>query len=68
VALIKEAEARATLAEREAWEWVSEMEVESAASLASAHREADGFTGTVALLEGKLTDACQAPDTSKVNF
>jgi hypothetical protein len=39
---------------------VSKAKAESAASLASAYGEADGFTRRVALLEGELTDACQA--------
>jgi hypothetical protein len=55
-AFIKEAEARATLAERGARERVLRVEVESAAVLVSACREAEGFTWRIALLEGELED------------
>jgi hypothetical protein len=40
---VKDAEDRATLAEREAQERVSGMEVESAAVLASVHEETEGL-------------------------
>jgi hypothetical protein len=43
VPFIREAEARATLAMREAQERVSQMEAESAATLASTCGEAEGF-------------------------
>jgi hypothetical protein len=66
--LIQEVEAGASLGEREAWERVSILEVESAAALASAHREAEGFARSVALLEGELTDACQARDMTEASF
>jgi hypothetical protein len=57
---IEEAEALVTLAEKEAQERVSRMEVESAPALASAHGEAEGFTQRIALPEGEVADACQA--------
>jgi hypothetical protein len=66
--LIQEAEARPTLAEREAQERVSKVEVESATMLASARGEVKGFTRRVALLEGELADVLQARDTTKANF
>jgi hypothetical protein len=44
------------------------VEVESATSVVSACGDADGFARRVTLFEGKLTDARQAQDTSKVNF
>jgi chromosome segregation ATPase len=44
---------------------VSKVEVESTASLASARREAEGFTQRVAILVGELVDACQARDTTQ---
>jgi hypothetical protein len=68
MALIKEAEARGTLAKREARERVLKAEVESTALLASAHGEADGFARKVTLLEGELTDACQTLDTVEANI
>jgi hypothetical protein len=57
---VEEVEARATLAEREAWERVSKVEVEGAASLAFARGEAEWFARWVALLKGELADARQA--------
>jgi CYTH domain-containing protein len=51
-ASIKQAEARAALARREAQEKVSKAEVEYVALQASAHGESDGFARKVALLEG----------------
>jgi hypothetical protein len=43
MAFVREAEDQAALAEREAQERVSRMEVESVVVLASAHGEVEGF-------------------------
>jgi hypothetical protein len=67
VAFLREAEARATLAMREAQERVSQMEAESAATLASTYGEAEGFVRRIALLEGELSEECQAHDTIEEN-
>jgi hypothetical protein len=53
-ALVRDVEDPTTLAEREAQEMVSRVEVGSAAVLASAHGEGEGFAQRIALLEGKL--------------
>jgi hypothetical protein len=66
--LIKEVEARATLAEREAQERVLKMKVKSTTSLAFVHGEADELTRKVAVMEGELEDAHQSQDTTEVNF
>jgi chromosome segregation ATPase len=66
--LIREVEARATLAQRGAWERVSKGEVKRAASLASTRGEADGLARKVALLEDGLADAHEARDTIEANF
>jgi hypothetical protein len=58
--LVREVEDQATLAEREAQERVSTMEVESAAVLASARGEVEGFAQRISLLEGELAEVCQA--------
>jgi hypothetical protein len=55
VAFIMEVEARAALAEREAWERVLRMEAKSVVALASAHGEVEGFDWRIALSEGELT-------------
>jgi hypothetical protein len=57
VALIKEVHDWATLAEREACERVSRMEVENATALASTRGEAEVLPRRVALLEGELAEA-----------
>jgi hypothetical protein len=49
--LIREAESRAALAERETRERVSRMETESATALASTRRETEGFAQRIALLK-----------------
>jgi hypothetical protein len=67
-ASINEAEAWATLTEREAQEKVLKTEAESAASLAYVNTKAIEFARMVALLEGELDDACRARDTTEVNF
>jgi hypothetical protein len=51
---VKDAENRAALAEREALERVSRVEAESAAALASAHEDAEGFVWKMTLLEDEL--------------
>jgi hypothetical protein len=43
------------------------MEAKSAAVLASAHGEAEGFTRRIALLEGELVEAHQVHGTTEVN-
>jgi hypothetical protein len=65
--LVKEAEDWAALTEREARERVLRMELDSAVALASARREAEVFAWRIALLEGELTEACQARDTVEAN-
>jgi hypothetical protein len=51
---IKDAEDRAALAEREALERVSRVEVENFAALASIREDAEGFAWKIALLEDEL--------------
>jgi hypothetical protein len=58
VALVKDAEDRATLAKGETWERVPTMEVESATTLAYAHEEAEGLARRIAPLKGELAKAC----------
>jgi hypothetical protein len=65
--LVKEVEDHAALAEMVAQERVSRLEVESATTLASAHREAEVFAQRIALLEGELVEGCQAQDAVEVN-
>jgi hypothetical protein len=64
---IKEVEDWAAIAEREAWERVSRIEVESAAMLATTHGEAEGLAQRIALLEGELVEARQAQDIAEAN-
>jgi BMFP domain-containing protein YqiC len=59
-ALVRDAEDWVALAEREAWERVSRVEVESAVVLASARGEVEDFAQRIALLESELAEACQA--------
>jgi hypothetical protein len=66
--LIKDVEARAILAEREAHERLLKAEAESTTVLASAHGETDGFARNAALLEGELEEAHQAQDKAEANF
>jgi hypothetical protein len=47
---------------------VLKVEAESAAALASAHGEAEGFTRRVALLKGDVVNAHQARDMTEENF
>jgi hypothetical protein len=65
---IPEVETRSTLAEREARESVLNVEAESTTALAFAREEAEGYARRVSFLEGELTDACQARDTTEVSF
>jgi hypothetical protein len=51
---VKDVEERATLAERKALKRVSRVEVEDAATLASANEDAKHFVQKIALLEGEL--------------
>jgi prophage DNA circulation protein len=67
-ASIKEAEAWATLAKREARERVFKMEAKSAASLAFFRTEVNELTRRVAFLEGELKDERKAWDTIEANF
>jgi hypothetical protein len=53
-------EDRAALAEREPQEWVSRVEAESAAALASARGEEEDLAQRIALLVGELVEAHQA--------
>jgi hypothetical protein len=57
VALVRNAEYWADLVEREAWERVSRFEAKSITTLASTHREAEGFARRIALLKGELAEA-----------
>jgi hypothetical protein len=66
-ALVRDAKDRAILAKRKAWERVSRVEAESAATLASAHGEAEGFAQRIALLKGELAETRQGRDTTDEN-
>jgi hypothetical protein len=68
VVRIRDAEDRETLAEREARERVSRVEVENAAELAFAREDASGFVQRVALLKGELAEACCAREVAEENF
>jgi NADPH-dependent ferric siderophore reductase len=57
---VQDAKDRASLAEREALEWVSKAEMENATVLASAHEDAEGLAQTVTLLEDELVVECRA--------
>jgi hypothetical protein len=58
--LVRDAEDRATLAKMEAWERVSRVELESAATLASARNEGESLVQRIALLKGELVEAHRA--------
>jgi hypothetical protein len=60
VVCVKDAEDRATLAEREACERVLRVETESAMMLAFAHEDAEGLVWKIALLRGELAEARRA--------
>jgi predicted DNA-binding antitoxin AbrB/MazE fold protein len=64
---VKDAEDRATLAEREAQERVLGMEVESAAMLASVHEETEGLLQKIPLLEGELVKVRRAREVVEEN-
>jgi hypothetical protein len=66
-AVVRDVEDRATLAEMEARARVLRVEAESAAALASAPGEEEGFTQRIALLEGELAEPRQARDMTKEN-
>jgi hypothetical protein len=53
---VKDVKYQATLAEREALESVSRVEVENVAALASARKDAEGFIQKITLLEGEHRD------------
>jgi hypothetical protein len=65
VAVVRAVEDRAALAERDAQERVSRVEVESATVLASTHGEAEDLAQRIFLLEGELAEVCQAQDTAR---
>jgi hypothetical protein len=52
--LVKDAKDQTTLEEREAWERVSRVEVESATALASPRDEAEGLVWKIAFLRVRL--------------
>jgi DNA topoisomerase IA len=54
---VKDAEDRATLAEREVQETVSRVEAENAAMIASSCEDAEGLVWKIILLEGELVEA-----------
>jgi hypothetical protein len=63
--LVKDTEDRATLAEREAYERVSRVEVESATELASTCEEVEGLVQKVALLEGEVVEPRQSRELAE---
>jgi hypothetical protein len=67
VILIKDAEDRAALVEREAQEMVSRVEAESIMTLAPAHVEAKCLIQKIALLKGELSEGHRAQDVAEVN-
>jgi hypothetical protein len=67
VTLIRDGEDQAALAEREVWERVLKVEMESVTMLASAHREAEGLVWMIALLKGELTEAHRAWELAEEN-
>jgi ABC-type multidrug transport system ATPase subunit len=68
VAIVRDAEDWAALAEREVWERVSRVEAEGATALASAHGEAEDLARRIALLKGELAKARQTRDTIEENY
>jgi hypothetical protein len=62
---IKDVDDWAALAEREALEWVSQVEAENSAALAFVHEDAEGLVRKIALLEDELMRECRARDMSK---
>jgi predicted nucleic acid-binding Zn-ribbon protein len=67
VALIRNAEDQAALAEREARERVLRVKAKSAAALASTREEAEGLIQRIALLEGELVESHQSRKTAEGN-
>jgi hypothetical protein len=67
MAFVRDAEARAALAEREAWERVLRVEAKSASALASGRGEAEDLAWRMALIEGDLAEVCQARDMAEEN-
>jgi hypothetical protein len=65
--LVKDVEDRAVLVEREAWERMSSVEVESAVVLGSAREDAESIGWKIALLEGELLEACWAREVAEGN-
>jgi hypothetical protein len=66
--LVKDAEDRATVAEREAQERLSRAEVESAVVLTSTHEEPEGPVRKIALLEGELVEVRRAQEMAEENY
>jgi hypothetical protein len=62
---VKDAENQAALAEREALDRVSRVEVENTMLLASAHEDAEGLARKFALLEDKLAAEHRAREVSE---
>jgi hypothetical protein len=62
---VEDVEGRVALAERQALERVSRVEVETVATLAIAHEDAEGFACKIALLEDELTVERQARKVSE---
>jgi hypothetical protein len=60
MAWVKDEENRATLAEREAREMVSRVEVESAMALNSSREETDSLVRKITFLKGELVEVHQA--------
>jgi hypothetical protein len=67
MAWVKDEENRATLAEREAREMVSRVEVESAMALNSAREETDSLVRKITLLKGELVEVHQACEVVEEN-
>jgi hypothetical protein len=62
---VKDAKDQDTLVEREAWESVLRVEVESTVTLASAHEDVEGLVQKIALLEGELAEERQAQELAE---
>jgi hypothetical protein len=65
--LVRDVEDRTTLAEMEARERVSRVEMESATMLTFAHEEAKGLARRIALLEGELAESHRAREMAEEN-
>jgi hypothetical protein len=64
---VKDAEDRAALTERKAWERVSRVEAENAMVLASTHNDAKGLVQKIALYEGELAEERRAKEVAEEN-